>query len=921
MDYIPGGSPDINIVAPLTGSTLLSSESVTIEASASDDSVVTRVQFFVDGEPLGESSEAPYQVIWLEPAPGDHELVAVAIDDDQTSSVSALVTVSVCADTDADGTCDGITPPPPPSADDPVVLVLEAEDNGEYGYRYGPGPDRNVLLIEFDSTVSQTLWFSANGFDIGRLEPVVVELNGVPLGILTRSKDREFNGGDRFQLDASLVIAGTNHLRVIQTNINRKWGVTELLVTAIGNIAPDVSIVTPLDGSEYLEGEVIAMEILASDDGVVDRIELFSNGVLINEFTQAPYQYEWSNVPVGSYGLTAVAYDDQLNSSSSQPVTIVVCPDADGDGACDEFVPPPPPPPADAPVLLTLEQPDNGEYGDRYGPGPDRDQLLLEFDSASSQTLWFSVVGFDIGRVEAVTVELNGQVVGQLMRSKDGQLNEGDRFQLDASLVIAGTNQLRITQTKTGRRWGVTDLLVTAAGNAVPEVSIVTPQDDTDYLPGEVLSITIAASDEGGIQRVELYANGLFLNEMTEAPYEYSWTNVPVGTYELTAVAYDDQLDSGTSQPVTVAVCPDTNGDGACDEFVPPPPPPPADAPIVLTLEVQDQGDYGNRYGPGPDRDVLLMEFDSASSQTLWLEVTGFDIGRLESVIVSLNGTDIGQLSRTKSGAYNAGDRFQLDASLVAAGTNELRITPGSARWKWGVTDLLVTALGNVLPAVSIAMPSDGVEYLPGEAISVEIMASDGGGIDRVELYANGQLLDASSQAPYLFEWTNVPVGTYEMTAVAYDNELDASTSQPVTIVVCPDADGDGACDEFVPPPPPPPADEPIELLVNELNTGEYGSRFGLGPDRDELLINFVGTGQPLWFSVKGYDIGRLEPVLVILNGVEIGQLKRSPDGDFNEGDSFELGTGLLDGAINELKIVQTRAGRRWGVTDMLVFE
>ena len=220
------------------------------------------------------------------------------------------------------------------------------------------------------------------------------------------------------------------------------------------------------------------------------------------------------------------------------------------------------------------------------------------------------MVGFDIGRVEAVTVELNGQVVGQLMRSKDGQLNEGDRFQLDASLVIAGTNQLRITQTKTGRRWGVTDLLATAAGNAVPEVSIVTPQDDTDYLPGEVLSITIAASDEGGIQRVELYANGLFLNEMTEAPYEYSWTNVPVGTYELTAVAYDDQLDSGTSQPVTVAVCPDTNGDGACDEFVPPPPPPPADAPIVLTLEVQDQGDYGNRYGPGPDRDVLLMEFD-----------------------------------------------------------------------------------------------------------------------------------------------------------------------------------------------------------------------------------------------------------------------------------------------------------------------
>jgi hypothetical protein len=199
------------------------------------------------------------------------------------------------------------------------------------------------------------------------------------------------------------------------------------------------------------------------------------------------------------------------------------------------------------------------------------------------------------------------------------------------------------------------------------------------------------------------------------------------------------------------------------------------------------------------------------------------------------------------------------------------------------------------------------------------VEASDDGSIGVVELYANGDLLAQLTTAPYDYVWTDAALGSYTLTAVAIDDQLNESTSQSVTIAVCDDADGDGICDEVLPPPPPPPVDQPIVLAVDELNSDEYGNSYGPGPDRDFLYLEFDTTATTLSFSVTGFDIGAQEPVLVILNGIEIGQLSQSGFGELNAGDSFVLDPALLNSGLNRIEIRQTREGRRWGVTNLLV--
>jgi hypothetical protein len=92
--------PTVRITSPRTGATV--SGSVTIEAEASDDGSVARVQFLVDGIPIGTDTTSPYQVAWSSAtvADGSHNVSAVATDDaGRTATHSVSVNVLNAAPT------------------------------------------------------------------------------------------------------------------------------------------------------------------------------------------------------------------------------------------------------------------------------------------------------------------------------------------------------------------------------------------------------------------------------------------------------------------------------------------------------------------------------------------------------------------------------------------------------------------------------------------------------------------------------------------------------------------------------------------------------------------------------------------------------------------------------------------------------
>jgi hypothetical protein len=90
------------------------------------------------------------------------------------------------------------------------------------------------------------------------------------------------------------------------------------------NQPSSVTITHPVSGQAYPAGANVTIDVSASDDGTVTRVEFFQGATLIGTDTTSPFSFTWLGVPTGSYTLTAKAYDDAGVSSTSAPVLITV---------------------------------------------------------------------------------------------------------------------------------------------------------------------------------------------------------------------------------------------------------------------------------------------------------------------------------------------------------------------------------------------------------------------------------------------------------------------------------------------------------------------------------------------------------------------------------------------------------------------
>lgn len=127
-----------------------------------------------------------------------------------------------------------------------------------------------------------------------------------------------------YSLTAENVPAGTYVVRARAID-NLGAATISAPVTIFVNAQPEVELTSPPDGSVFPEGATITATAAASDvDGVVTRVEFFANGFLVGTVTSAPYELTATDVPAGTYVLTARATDDRGGTSTSRPVTITV---------------------------------------------------------------------------------------------------------------------------------------------------------------------------------------------------------------------------------------------------------------------------------------------------------------------------------------------------------------------------------------------------------------------------------------------------------------------------------------------------------------------------------------------------------------------------------------------------------------------
>jgi hypothetical protein len=89
-----------------------------------------------------------------------------------------------------------------------------------------------------------------------------------------------------------------------------------------------------------------------------------------------------------------------------------------------------------------------------------------------------------------------------------------------------------------------------------PLVSITSPTNNANFIPGSSIALTATASESGSgtLTNVAYYSNATLIGNATGAPYSLTWPGVPAGSYALTAVASDSLGSSATSSVVNITV-------------------------------------------------------------------------------------------------------------------------------------------------------------------------------------------------------------------------------------------------------------------------------------------------------------------------------------------------------------------------------
>src|SRR5437899_7493207 len=130
----------------------------------------------------------------------------------------------------------------------------------------------------------------------------------------------------------------------------------------------------------------------------------------------------------------------------------------------------------------------------------------------------------------------------------------GDQYTLSWTGVAAGTYSLTAKATNDK---GDTDLSdpVSITVNALPSVSLTSPGSNAAFKAPANIPLAVQVADtDGSIANVEYFYGTTSITSLSVPPYSFVWTEVPQGTYALTARVTDDLGATMASVPVNITV-------------------------------------------------------------------------------------------------------------------------------------------------------------------------------------------------------------------------------------------------------------------------------------------------------------------------------------------------------------------------------
>ena len=305
-----------------------------------------------------------------------------------------------------------------------------------------------------------------------------------------------------------------------------------------------------------------------------------------------------------------------------------------------------------------------------------------------------------------------------------------------------------------------------------PTATLTAPAGGATFAPGVTIPLTATATAGGGtITKVEFYYGGVIIASDPSFPYARSWTNVPAGTYPLTAKVYNSLGATGVSQPVTVNIVAPVNNQAMSVS--------PASAslgnialsvtspPSIFTIT--NIGTSGNNLTvdaitlSGTDTAMFLLNFG-----TCILPKTLID-GQPCSFSVTFTPTTIG--AKTASVTVAATGETPVTLPLTGNGVSTISITPASASFG-------NVAVSSVTTPSTFTISNNGASGLPLAINTITLSGADAAMFQVSTGNCIGSLASGSSCS---FGVTFAPTSTNLKQASAV---LSTATEPPISLAL-----------------------------------------------------------------------------------------------------------------------------------------
>ena len=832
----PNNLPTVSIIAPTDGAVFLTSSNISIIADATDvDGAITRVEYFDGGIKLGERTNAPFTFVWANAAAGTHTLSARATDNSLDTSTSGEVVITVS------------NAPPSIAITNPVagatliertnltIKVQAGDANGTVKkVEYFSGTTligqstnspfsltwSNLAVGTYELTAKAT--DNENADNTSAVVNITVVTNTLPtvsisaptdgatfmsssnITITASALDSDgtitlleiFDGGSKlsqrtnspFTFVLTNASIGQHTLTARATDNLFGSNTSDAVVITVTNPLPSISITNPVNGAVFMEKTNIALKVQTSDvNGTVKKVEYFAGPTLIGQSTNSPFSITWSNIPPGIYALTARATDNGGASNTSVAVNINVN--------------------SNTPPSVTVTTPANGAV----------------FNVSSNIS------------ITATASDNDGAVT--LLEIFDGATRLSQRTNSPLTFVWtnAAAGQHTLTARATDNLLGsnTSTAIVITVTNPPPSVAVTNPVEGAAFLATSNITIRAQASDVNGtVTKVQFFAGTTLLGQSTTSPYSLTWSNVPAGTYALTARATDNGGASNNSVAVNISVVTNLPPSVSITN--------PVNGAVVvegtnLTIKAQASDVGGTitkvQFYAGT---TLLGQSTTNPYSITWsniatgayaLTARATDNGGLSNTSAIINLTvnpnqlpAVSLTAPTNSAIFNASSNVTITAtgSDTDGTITLLELFDGPAKLSQGTSSpftfvwtnaatgphtltarakdnlsgsntsaAIVITVTNPPPSVAITNPVEGSAFLATSNITIKAQASDvNGTVKKVEFFSGATLLGQSTNSPFSLTWSNVPVGLYALTARATDNGGASNNSAAINISV-----------------------------------------------------------------------------------------------------------------------------------------